>query len=90
VPDLYVRTLVRAAEIVGGEQELAIRLKVTPSHLALWLRGIEVPPMQMFLNAVDIVTEHDVSTLSSTLADTGNQAIAAPGKVSGAAAADDC
>lgn len=55
--DVHVRTLKRAVEIVGGEQELALRLKVTPSHLALWLQGIETPPGDIFLQAVDLVME---------------------------------
>jgi hypothetical protein len=57
VPDVYVKTLQRAAEIEGGEQGLALRLKVTPSHLALWIQGIERPPVEVFLRAVDLVTD---------------------------------
>lgn len=57
--DVRARTLKRAAEIVGGEQQLALHLKVTPSHLALWLQEIETPPDYIFLKAVDLVTEHD-------------------------------
>lgn len=64
VAELYVRTLHRAAQIVGGEQALALRLKVTPSHLALWLQGIEKPPEHIFLKAVDVVTEHDIARLN--------------------------
>ena len=63
--DVHVRTLRRAAEIAGGEQQLAFLLKVTPSHLALWLAGVEVPPGYIFLRAVDMVTEHDLAQLSS-------------------------
>jgi len=61
VSDLYARTLRRAAEIVGGEQELASKLNVTPSHLALWIQAIEIPSANIFLKAVDIVSEHDLS-----------------------------
>src|SRR5437764_15393384 len=57
VPDVYVRTLERAVKIEGGEQALALRLKVTPSHLALWIQGIERPPVEVFLRAVDLVTD---------------------------------
>jgi hypothetical protein len=57
LPDVYVRTLQRAAEVSGGEQSLALVLKVTPSHLALWLQGIERPPVGIFLRAVDVVSE---------------------------------
>jgi DNA-binding transcriptional regulator YdaS (Cro superfamily) len=57
LPDVYVRTLQRAVQIEGGEEALALRLKVTPSHLALWINGIERPPVEVFLRAVDLVTD---------------------------------
>jgi hypothetical protein len=60
VPTVHAKTLQRAAEIVGGEQQLALRLKVTPSHLALWIQGIELPPGDIFLQAVDLVVDNDV------------------------------
>lgn len=66
---LYVKTLQRAAEIVGGEQELALKLRVTPSHLALWLRGIEQPPGAIFLRAVDLVMEFELKKLASRAQD---------------------
>jgi len=55
----------RAAEILGGEEKLALRLKVTPSHLSIWLAGIDAPPTQVFFEAVDLITEHDVSSMST-------------------------
>jgi hypothetical protein len=58
VAQVHVRTLKRAAAIVGGEEALALRLRATPSHLALWLAGAEPPPLHIFLRAVDLVTEH--------------------------------
>lgn len=67
VPDLYVNTLRKAAELVGGEQPLALRLKVTPSHLALWLKGLAVPPGDIFLRAADIVGEHELRALAKKL-----------------------
>ena len=59
--DVYIRTLTRAAEIVGGPQELAFRLKVTPSHLSLWMGGLEPCPSHIFLKAVDLVLENDLA-----------------------------
>ncbi|HEV8107930.1 MAG TPA: hypothetical protein VGP97_10430 [Burkholderiales bacterium] len=59
MPDVHVRTLMRAAEIVGGAQELAFKLKVTPSHLSLWMGGLEPCPGHIFLKAVDLVLERD-------------------------------
>jgi hypothetical protein len=55
-----MRTLIRAAEIVGGAQELAFKLKVTPSHLSLWMGGLEPCPGDIFLKAVDLVLEREV------------------------------
>jgi hypothetical protein len=57
VPEVHIRTLVRAAQIVGGAEALALRLKVTPSHLALWMSGAEPCPPNIFLRAVDLVLE---------------------------------
>ena len=59
--DVYIRTLTRAAEIVGGAQELAFRLKVTPSHLSLWMGGFEPCPGHVFLMAVDLVLEREIA-----------------------------
>jgi hypothetical protein len=59
--DVHVRTLMRAAEIAGGAQELAFKLKVTPSHLSLWLGGLEPCPNHIFLKAVDLVLERDLA-----------------------------
>jgi hypothetical protein len=53
----------RAAEIAGGEQELAFRLKVTPSHLSLWIGGLEPCPSHIFLKAVDLVLESSLTEL---------------------------
>jgi hypothetical protein len=57
VPEVHVRTLMRAAQIVGGAEALAHRLRVTPSHLALWMSGAEPCPPNVFLQAVDLVLE---------------------------------
>ena len=54
---VYARTLKRAAELLGGDERLARYLAVAPSRLALWLAGAEAPPTEVFLNAVDIVTD---------------------------------
>jgi len=63
LPDVYLRTLQRAAQIVGGEQALAVHLRVTPSHLVLWLNGLEEPTTKAFLLAVDLVSEHELAQL---------------------------
>jgi DNA-binding transcriptional regulator YdaS (Cro superfamily) len=60
VPTVYARTLRRAADLVGGELELAARLDVAPRDLTLWFSGSVQPPMHVFLKAVDIVVDGDV------------------------------
>ena len=62
---VHARTLRRAAEIIGGEAALATWLHVTPSHLALWLSGTEHPPVEVFLKAVDVVTDSAVRDSAS-------------------------
>lgn len=59
MPTLYARTLKRAAEVVGGTEALAVQLKVVPSHLAQWMDGAEPTPPEIFLKAVDLISEHD-------------------------------
>lgn len=66
MPDLYLRTLQRAAQIAGGEQALALHLKVTPSHLNLWLKGLERPTTEAFLRAVDLVSGYELAQLPQT------------------------
>jgi transcriptional regulator with XRE-family HTH domain len=50
--------------LVGGQQELARRLGVSPSHLLPWLAGTSTPPIEAFLKAVDIVGDHDIQQLT--------------------------
>jgi DNA-binding transcriptional regulator YdaS (Cro superfamily) len=50
-----VRTLHRALEIIGDEQQLAARLGVAISQLAEWLRGECDVPAKAFFAALDIV-----------------------------------
>ncbi|HEY5896546.1 MAG TPA: hypothetical protein VIV54_03220 [Burkholderiales bacterium] len=63
MPTVYARTLRRAAEILGGDQMLATTLQVTPTNLALWLAGHERPPTNVFLAAVDLISEHDIAKI---------------------------
>jgi hypothetical protein len=56
---VYRVTLERAATLVRDEHELALLLKVTPSHLELWLQGRVPPPVDVFLRAVDLIDAYD-------------------------------
>ena len=55
VDGVHVQTLARAVLIAGSVDILALRLGVPRSTLDAWLRGEEPPPVQAFLQAVDIV-----------------------------------
>jgi DNA-binding transcriptional regulator YdaS (Cro superfamily) len=61
---VHIRALKRAAELVGGEEELARRLRVAPALLEAWTRGVLSPPDDIFLKTADIVSEHDMQQLS--------------------------
>lgn len=61
-PSLYATTLRRAARILGIDA-LRIRLGVSPYALHAWLRGMQDPPVRVFLCAVDIVLENKVSKI---------------------------
>ena len=63
MPTVYIRTLKRAAELIGSEEALARHLNVVPSHVELWIRGVVSPPGDVFLRAADIVSEHDLQQL---------------------------
>jgi hypothetical protein len=51
---VYTRTLHRACENVGNASALARMLRVPLSSLVRWMEGVEEPPDETFLAAVDI------------------------------------
>jgi hypothetical protein len=53
--DLYVRTLHRACEKLGGVKAVAARLKVPPMAVIRWLDGASPVPQSAFLTAVDTI-----------------------------------
>jgi len=52
---VYARTLHRACELLGGLEALSSELRVPAASLTRWIGGLEKPPMEVFLAAVDIV-----------------------------------
>ena len=52
---VYTRVLHRACQILGGVNELAAHLRVSVIVVHRWLEGEDVPPSNIFLNAVDLV-----------------------------------
>ena len=52
---VYARTLHRACEVLGGLDALSRQLNVPAAALTRWIGGLEQPPLDKFLAAVDIV-----------------------------------
>ena len=63
MPTLHARTIARAALIVGGVPTLADRLRVTPEGIQLWISGKTDPPSRVFLEAIDIVLEYQITQI---------------------------
>ncbi len=53
---LQARALRRAADILGGKDKLRATLRVPMASLEQWLAGKALPPMDVFLRAVDIIS----------------------------------
>ena len=54
---MRVRTLRRAAQILGGPAQLRKYLNVSALCLAAWMTGVDTAPTYVFLKAVDVVME---------------------------------
>jgi hypothetical protein len=52
---VYTRVLHRACQMLGGVEALAAQLRVSVLVVHKWLEGEDVPPSNIFLNAVDLV-----------------------------------
>ena len=53
---VYTRTTRKALEAAGGVQQLADRLRRTREDIDDWLAGRQVPPDQVFLEMLEIVS----------------------------------
>jgi hypothetical protein len=62
--DIHQRALRRAAEIVGGTEELRLHLGVSEPEFASWA-GKRDLPRDIFLRLVDIITEEEVRSVRS-------------------------
>jgi hypothetical protein len=58
---VYARTLHRACVIVGGVEHLASQFGISAVSLVAWMEGREVPPLGVFLGAVDVILLNDES-----------------------------
>lgn len=52
-----VRTLRRAAEVVGSPEALAEALDVSPELISAWLLGQQAPPNDAYMRALDLVSQ---------------------------------
>ncbi len=52
---IHTRTLEKAAQVLGGQAELAAYLHVTRRDLAAWMEGRSVLPTSFFISAVDAI-----------------------------------
>jgi hypothetical protein len=57
VRNRYTETLQYAAATIGGATRLAKFLDVPRPRLLRWLAGEEVPPDQVFLDALDVIAD---------------------------------
>jgi hypothetical protein len=58
------RALRRAAELLGGPEELAKHLGVPQSYVRVWLRGKPIPAT-VFLRTVDIISDYEVEAVKA-------------------------
>jgi len=54
---VYSRTLSKAAELIGGHAKLCRHLHVPAADLEKWIADRAVPPIGVFLRAVDLIIE---------------------------------
>ncbi|HET7362830.1 MAG TPA: hypothetical protein VFJ70_04565 [Burkholderiales bacterium] len=54
---VYSRALLRAAELLGGRDQLARVLRVPKDELHKWIAGDAKPPRELFLRVVDIILD---------------------------------
>jgi hypothetical protein len=54
---VYSRTMQKAAQLAGGEKQLARYLRVPLADLQKWIAGKDTPPTAHFLKAIDLVLD---------------------------------
>ena len=68
---VYSRALERAAEILGGTEELRGFLSVRKSVLGLWMSGYGMPPDDVFLRVVDLLAERQLQEIRQDIEERG-------------------
>ncbi len=62
---IHKRALQRAVEIAGGSDQLARRLALAPTHIAMWLSHEYQVPGDVFLQVVDFLVEHSLNEVTA-------------------------
>lgn len=62
---VYTAALERAALILGGIDRLGEYLAVRPNYLDRWLMGTSMPPPNIFLKVVDVVSQESLDRLAA-------------------------
>lgn len=57
--EIHQRALRRAAQILGGDEQLRLHLGATETDFASW-NGVRELPRAVFLRLVDIITDEEV------------------------------
>lgn len=77
---VYARTLQKAAELCGGHKKLARHLRVPLADVEKWTAGRDVPPISVFLKAIDLILDETPSPAAgSEPDDAAPRDCAAPG-----------
>jgi hypothetical protein len=63
---VYSRTLQKAIELIGGRAELCRYLQVPAAELQKWLEDKTMPPMGVFLRAVDFIISETAAPPSAS------------------------
>jgi hypothetical protein len=63
----YRYTLLQAAATLGGAARLAHFLGVPEARLATWIAGEELAPLEVFMNALDLVADGPYAPLERPL-----------------------
>jgi len=54
---IYRQALFYAAETLGGAGRLASFFNVPPEKLSAWLSGEQLPPLEIFLDSLDVIAQ---------------------------------
>jgi hypothetical protein len=66
---LGASVLRRASSLLGGAPQLRKYLKVSALSLSVWMTGVEPPPRDVFLKAVDVIADSELQKLKHGVLD---------------------